>query len=74
MLRAIIHLYRTARAQLQAGPLAMSELLSLPVWEEIARAKFTPEDDVDQRFTELDDVIVRAVQSLAREAATGVNA
>lgn len=64
LLRAILHMWRTARVRLQSGELAMPDLLALPVWGEIAQAKFIPENEVDGAFDKLEQQIESAVQSL----------
>lgn len=75
MLKAIVLLYRSARDRLTSVSFSMPSLLALPVWESIARAKSIPEDEVSARFTELDQHIVTAVQSLrAEEEEVGMRA
>jgi V/A-type H+-transporting ATPase subunit A len=57
MLKLIMGFHQAAGAELEKGR-DIEEVLDAPVREEIARAKFIPEDDLD-RFTRLEEEIAR---------------
>ncbi len=67
MLKVIILLYRTSRAHLEKSDYDLSDLMRLPVWEMIARAKLTREEDVTTKFDQIEKEIVSAVQGLRAE-------
>ena len=67
LLRVIIHLYQTAREQLERVDFTMSALLSLPVWETLAQAKLIPEKDIPSALDQLEQDITAAVQKLLSE-------
>ena len=72
MLKLIMGLHRACGEALRKGR-AIEELLDLPVREEIARAKFIPEDELD-RFAELEGEVARqaaAGETEADQAAVG---
>ena len=60
LLKIIIHLYQTAREQLE-------RVLALPVWETLAQAKLIPEKDIASALDQLEQDITAAVQKLLSE-------
>ncbi len=62
LLHMIIHFYREARRAIQAG-VTLQELNRLPVWEDIARAKFIPESALD-RYQKILERITQEMQDL----------
>lgn len=64
MLGIIIGLYATADARLKEADFPMQSFLSLDILPAIARAKFTPEDEVDQAFDALNESIASSIASL----------
>ena len=69
LLKLIMRFNAVADGELEKGR-NVEELLGLPVQEEIARAKFIPEDDL-ARFAALEDEIVSQVTAPASEATQG---
>jgi len=67
LLRSIMSLYRSAKEHLGKTDYAMADLLALPVWEKLARAKMTLEEDVAKSFDQLEQDITTAVQGLTGE-------
>ncbi|MAF80820.1 V-type ATP synthase subunit A [bacterium] len=67
LLKSIMHLYRSAKEHLNKADYSMADLLALPVWETIARAKMTPEKEVAKAFDSLEQEITTAVQGLTGE-------
>lgn len=47
LLKVVIHFYREALQALKSG-VELEEVVKLPVWEEIARAKFIPEKELEK--------------------------
>ncbi len=70
LLKLIMDFHRLAESALEEGK-SLQEILELPVWEEIARAKFISEDRLE-RFEELEDKCERVLASLASERARRV--
>ncbi len=64
MLDLIIGLYKSADAHLKETDFPMQSFLSLEVLPAIARAKFTPENDVNTAFDTLKESIASSVTSL----------
>ncbi len=64
LLRAILSVYEVAREHVGSINYSIADLLALPLWEEIARAKMTEEDKVDVIFDQLEELIKTAVKSL----------
>lgn len=64
LLKAIIGFYRLAKARLGAVEITMSELLSLPVVEKIAQAKFVPDDQAGSYFDALEKESQQALERL----------
>ncbi len=64
MLDLIIGLYKAADARLQEEDFPMQSFLSLDILPAIARAKFTPEDEVDTAFDTLKETIASSIASL----------
>ncbi len=71
LLRAIVRLYASAREALDEGA-ALDDVLQLPVWHEIARARLIPEDE-PERLTRLRESAVQAVAGLRRPAEPSTN-
>lgn len=69
MIRAILHVLHATSEHLKTVDFGISDLLKLPIWENIARAKMTPEAEVTQDFDKLERDITVAVQSLTAEDA-----
>ena len=69
LLRLVVHLYEAARAALDEG-VGLDDLLGLPVWAEVARAKYVPEDELE-RFEALRSEVTTAVASLRRADVPG---
>lgn len=67
LLRSIMHLYQTAKDRLTVSDYAIADLLALPIWEKVARAKMTPEDTVGSSFDQLEQEIMVAITSLTSE-------
>ncbi|MCH8748136.1 V-type ATP synthase subunit A [Patescibacteria group bacterium] len=67
LLKVIIHLYQTAREQLERVDFTMLALLALPVWETLAQAKLIPEKDIASALDQLEQDITAAVQKLLPE-------
>lgn len=64
LLRVIVHLYELSKTALEDG-VALDEILRLPVWEHIARAKLIPEDELNQ-YDSLLEKVSSAVKNLGR--------
>ncbi|MDR1534923.1 MAG: V-type ATP synthase subunit A [Planctomycetota bacterium] len=64
ILDVILHFNREAEARLEHGQ-ALSSLLDLPVMEEIARFKLTPEGEIEERAEALKQGITRALNGAA---------
>ena len=65
MLEVILHLHREAQAALEAGA-EIAGLLELPAWEDVARVRFVPEDQLEQ-FDELKQKISDEIAKLNPE-------
>ncbi|MBN2027094.1 MAG: V-type ATP synthase subunit A [Actinobacteria bacterium] len=65
LLKLIMRFYETARGELELGK-DVQDLLELPVQEEIARAKFIPEEELD-RFAALEEEVARQMAARASE-------
>lgn len=64
MIDTILHYYDKAQPALAEG-VALNRLLSLPVLEQIARAKLIPEDQLSQ-FDQIKDAITKEIEALPR--------
>jgi V/A-type H+-transporting ATPase subunit A len=60
LLRVILHLYEATGPALDEGA-ALDDVLGLPVWERIARARYIPEDELDR----YDALLNEATEALA---------
>jgi V/A-type H+-transporting ATPase subunit A len=67
LLKLIMRFHAVANQELAKGR-GVDELLGLPVQEDIARAKFIPEDDLD-RFTKLEEEVASQLTARLEEAA-----
>lgn len=67
LLALIIHLYHRGQQQLKKVDFAMADFLKLSVLEQIARAKLTPEQDVDSTFNQLEQQVTTSVEQLTGE-------
>jgi V/A-type H+/Na+-transporting ATPase subunit A len=67
MLKAIILLYTTAKDRLGGTDFPINELLALPVFEGIAKAKLVEEDKVAVYFDALEKDIIAQTQALGSE-------
>ena len=63
MMKLILDYADQGHAALDAGAL-LSDVLGLPVREQIARAKFIPEDDMAARFDQMEDELSRQISAL----------
>ena len=67
LLKLIMRFHKVAGGELEKGR-DIGELLGLPVQEDIARAKFIPEDELD-RFDKLEEEVASQLSARASEAA-----
>ena len=63
MMKLILDYGDQGRAALDSGAL-LSDVLNLPVREQIARAKFIPEDEMAARFDRIEDDLSRQITAL----------
>jgi V/A-type H+-transporting ATPase subunit A len=68
LLKLIMRFHTVANQELAKGR-SVEELLDLPVQEEIARAKFIPEDELE-RFGELEEELASQLTARPQETAT----
>lgn len=68
LLRVILMVHRNAKNHLSAVDYSMAQLLGLPIWEKVARAKMIAESDLGPSFDALEADIAQTIPTLAREA------
>lgn len=56
LLRVILHLYEAAGPILDDDGAVLDDMLGLPAWERIARARYIPEDELDHYDALLDEI------------------
>ncbi|MCX7022846.1 MAG: V-type ATP synthase subunit A [bacterium] len=67
MLKLVMNFHRGAKAALETPELNLDALFSLPVTGDIARAKFTPEEDVEASFDRIESDMQKQIEELISE-------
>jgi len=67
MLKLVMSFHHAAKAALETPELDLDALFSLPVSEDIARAKFTPEEDVEASFDGIEKDMHKQIEELISE-------
>ncbi|MCK4594064.1 V-type ATP synthase subunit A, partial [bacterium] len=67
LLKMIMSLHHAAKAALETPELDIQALFSLPVNEEIARAKFTSEEEVEASFDRIESDMQKQIEELITE-------
>jgi len=67
MLKLIMSFHHAAKAALETPELDLGALFTLPVSEDIARAKFTPEGEVEASFDGIEKDMHKQIEELISE-------
>jgi V/A-type H+-transporting ATPase subunit A len=67
MLKLVMSFHRGAKAALDTPELNLDALFALPVTEDIARAKFTPEGEVEASFDRIEGEMHKQIEELISE-------
>jgi V/A-type H+-transporting ATPase subunit A len=67
LLKLMMSLHQAAKAALETPELDLEALFALPVSEEIARAKFTPEEEVEGLFDRIEQDMQKQIEELIAE-------
>jgi V/A-type H+-transporting ATPase subunit A len=63
MLKLILEFYYKGKKAIEAG-VSIKDLFELPVRERIGRAKYTPEDQVESSFNEIENELNNQIEAL----------
>jgi V/A-type H+-transporting ATPase subunit A len=67
MLKLVMSFHHAAKAVLETPDIDLDALFALPVFEDIARAKFTPEGEVDASFDRIEGEMHKQIEELISE-------